>query len=37
VNKSEAIGLGRKYGMEYFESCSIGDTSIAPIFDHIFS
>ena len=37
VSKSEAMSLGRKYGMEYMESCSLGDSSIAPIYDHIFS
>ncbi|CAD8104014.1 unnamed protein product [Paramecium sonneborni] len=37
VSKSEAIGMARKYGMEYFEVCSIGDTSIAPVFDYLFS
>lgn len=36
--------MARKYGMEYFEvwyiyyiSSSIGDTSIAPVFDYLFS
>ena len=37
VSKSEAMGLARKYGMEYFEVCCIGDSSIAPAYDHMFS
>lgn len=28
VSKVEAIALARKYGMEYFETCSIGEASI---------
>ena len=28
VTKVEAIALARKYGMEYFETCSIGEASI---------
>lgn len=28
VTKVEAINLARKYGMEYFETCSIGEASI---------
>ena len=28
VTKIEAVNLARKYGMEYFESCSIGEASI---------
>eukprot|EP01017_Pseudomicrothorax_dubius_P015019 TRINITY_DN1748_c0_g2_i1.p1 TRINITY_DN1748_c0_g2~~TRINITY_DN1748_c0_g2_i1.p1 ORF type:complete len:162 (+),score=32.96 TRINITY_DN1748_c0_g2_i1:235-720(+) len=37
VSKSEAVGLARKYGMEYFETCAMGETSVAPVFDHVFS
>lgn len=28
VTKPEAINVARKYGMEYFETCSIGEASI---------
>ncbi len=28
VTKVEAIGLARKYNMEYFETCSVGEASI---------
>ena len=28
VTKVEAIALARKYGMEYFETCSVGEASI---------
>lgn len=28
VTKVEAINLARKYGMEYFETCSVGEASI---------
>lgn len=37
VQKAEAISLAKKYGMEYFETCSIGDSSITPIFDYLFT
>jgi len=37
VTKSEAISLARKYGMEYFEACALGETSIAPVYDYVFS
>jgi len=37
ISKSEAISLARKYGMEYFEACALGETSIAPIYDFAFS
>ena len=37
VTKSESVGLARKYGMEYFEISCIGDSSIAPAYDHMFS
>ena len=36
VSKAEATGLSKKMGCEYFEACSIGDSSVAPIFDYIF-
>jgi len=29
--------MAKKYGMEYFETCSIGDSSITPIFDYLFT
>jgi len=28
VSKVEAIGLARKYEMDYFETCSVGDANI---------
>lgn len=37
VSKQEGTSLGRKYGMEYMESCSLGDSSVAPVYDHVFS
>jgi len=37
VSKSEAISLSKKYGMEYFETCSIGDTSINLVYDYLFN
>ncbi|KAL4497055.1 hypothetical protein ABPG72_002211 [Tetrahymena utriculariae] len=37
VSKSEAVGLAKKYGMEYFETCSIGDTSISLVYDYLFT
>lgn len=37
VTKVEAVNLARKYGMEYFESCSIGEASIVQVFDHLFN
>jgi hypothetical protein len=37
VGKSEAIALASKYGMEYFETCSIGEASIVQVFDHLFN
>jgi len=37
VTKVEAITLARKYGMEYFETCSIGEASIVQVFDHLFN
>jgi len=37
VPKAEAHSLAKKYGMEYFETCSIGDSSITPIFDYLFT
>ena len=37
VTKVEAINLARKYGMEYFETCSIGEASIVQVFDHLFN
>lgn len=37
VSKADAIGMAKKYGMEYFETCSIGDSSITPVFDYLFT
>lgn len=37
VSKVEAISLAKKYGMEYFETCSIGEASIVQVFDHLFN
>lgn len=37
VGKAEANSLARKYGMEHFETCSIGDSSVASVFDFLFS
>ena len=37
VQKADAISLAKKYGMEYFETCSIGDSSITPVFDYLFT
>jgi len=37
ISKSEAISLARKYGMEYFEACALGETSVAPVYDYVFS
>ena len=37
VAKNEAINMARKYGMEYFETCSIGEASIVQVFDHLFN
>ncbi|EGR27478.1 hypothetical protein IMG5_195250 [Ichthyophthirius multifiliis] len=37
VQKSEALGLAKKYGMEYFETCSIGDSSISLVYDYLFT
>jgi len=37
VTKVEAIAMARKYGMEYFETCSIGEASIVQVFDHLFN
>ena len=37
VNKVEAIGMAKKYGMEYFETCSIGENNISMAFDHMFT
>jgi len=37
ISKSEATSLARKYGMEYFEACALGETSIAPVYDYVFS
>lgn len=38
VSKSEASGLAKKYGMEYFETYSLGgDTSVSVVFDNLFS
>ena len=37
ISKSEAISLSKKYGMEYFETCSIGDTSINLVYDYLFN
>ena len=37
VSKVEAVALARKYGMEYFETCSVGEASIVQVFDHLFN
>ena len=37
VTKNEATNMARKYGMEYFETCSIGEASIVQVFDHLFN
>jgi len=37
VAKNEAINMARKYGMEYFETCSVGEASIVQVFDHLFN
>ena len=37
VSKVEAIALARKYDMEYFETCSIGEANIVQVFDHLFN
>ena len=37
VGKGEAIQLAQKYGMEYFETCSVGEASIVQVFDHMFN
>ena len=37
VSKVEAITMARKYGMEYFETCSVGEASIVQVFDHLFN
>ena len=37
VTKPEAIALARKHGMEYFETCSIGEANIVQVFDHLFN
>lgn len=37
VSKADATTLAKKYGMDYFETCSIGDSSMASIFDCLFT
>jgi len=37
VTKIEALGLARKYGMEYFEVCSVGEATLMQVFDHMLS
>jgi len=37
VTKVEGLGLAKKYGMEYFETSSIGEASIMEVFDFVFS
>lgn len=37
ISKTEAIALARKYDMEYFETCSIGEANIVQTFDHLFN
>jgi hypothetical protein len=37
VQKQEATAFAKGHGLEYFETCSIGDSSIAPVFDYIFT
>jgi len=36
VTKVEALSLARQYGMEYFETSSLGEESIVNVFDHLF-
>ena len=37
VTKVEGLGLAKKYGMEYFETSSIGEASIVEVFNFLFS
>ena len=37
ITKVEAVALAGKYGMEYFETCSVGEASIVQVFDHLFN
>ena len=38
VSKVDAISLAKKHGMEYFETCSVGEApSIVQVFDHLFN
>lgn len=36
VTKQEGEAMGKKYGMEYFETSSITDAAIQPVFNHLF-
>ena len=36
VSKAEAQALAKKMDCEYFEVCSIGDSSVTPVFDYVF-
>lgn len=37
VSKVEAASLARKHNMEYFETCSVGESNIVQVFDYIFN
>lgn len=37
VTKTEGLGLAKKYGMEYFETSSIGEGTVSLVFDHLFN
>ena len=37
VTKVEALGLAKKYNMEYFETSSIGEASIVEVFNFLFT
>ena len=38
MSKVDAIALAKKHGMEYFETCSVGEApSIVQVFDHLFN
>jgi GTPase SAR1 family protein len=37
VTKTEGLGLAKKYGMEYFETASVGQASVEALFDHLFN
>jgi Ras family len=37
VNKTEAMSLARKYGMEYFEISAMDEASLSNMFEHVFN